>query len=195
MAAKGAELTRGGNWFRAGAHRGERAGRRVSPQPAAPSQDPGSIHQGAHWACSGARGARGVGTGTRACVAVLDAARTPQCRDLSHSTAGLARSSHRERPGALMVDTAAAGGRRWQEQWRFRYPSGAKRGGRAAAEAPGKCPSSANLAGGRVLLRPGWLAALAYQSHGCLAGRAARDPEWGLGRGFLEDPGSQACSI
>lgn len=140
MAAKGAELTRGVNWS-AGAHQGKGAGRRANLHPAAPSQESESSHQEAHGACSGARGSRGVGTGTRACVAVLDAARTTQCRDLSHSTAGLARSSRRERLGGLIVDTAAAGGRRRQEQWRFRYPSGAQREGTAAAEAPDKYPS------------------------------------------------------
>lgn len=139
MAEKGAELTRGVNWS-AGAHQGKGAGRRANLHPAAPSQEAGGSHQEAHGASSGARGARGVGAGTRACVAVSDAARTTQCRDLSHSTAGLSRSSYRERPERLIIDTAAAGGRRQQEQWRFRYPSGAKREGTAAAEAPDKCP-------------------------------------------------------
>lgn len=53
MAAKGAELTRGGSWFQAIAHLGERAGKRVSPYPAAPSQNPGSIHQEANGAYKG----------------------------------------------------------------------------------------------------------------------------------------------
>lgn len=138
------------------AHRGERAGRRVSPHPGSPP--PGSRK---HPPGSSRDLQRGVGTGTRTCVAGSDAARTPRCRDLSHSTAGLARSSPREQPGALMVDTAAAGGSRRQELWRFRYPSGAEREGRAAAQAPGKCtqlclstrrprPSVSRLAG-----RPG----------------------------------------
>ena len=121
--------------FSTRAHRGERACRLVSPHPGSPP--PGSRK---HPPGSSRGLQRGVGTGTRTCFAGSDAARTPRCRDLSHSTAGLARSSPRERPGALMVDTAAAGGRRRQELWRFRYPSGAERGGRAAAQAPGKCP-------------------------------------------------------
>lgn len=93
--------------FRTRAHRGERAGRRVSPHPGSPP--PGFKK---HPSGSSLGLQRGVGTGTRTCVACSDAARTPRCRDLSHSTAGLARSSPRERPGALMVDTAAAGGKR-----------------------------------------------------------------------------------
>ncbi|XP_049977912.1 uncharacterized protein [Alexandromys fortis] len=117
--------------FSTRAHRGERACRLVSPHPGSPP--PGSRK---HPPGSSRGLQRGVGTGTRTCFAGSDAARTPRCRDLSHSTAGLARSSPRERPGALMVDTAAAGGRRRQELWRFRYPSGAERGGRAAAQAP-----------------------------------------------------------
>lgn len=178
MAAKGAELSRGVNWS-AGAHQGKGAGRRANLHPTAPSQESGVSHQEAHGAYSWARGARGVGTGARACVAFLDAARTTLCRDLSHSTAGLARGSGRERPGGLIIDTAAAGGRRRQERWQFRYPSGAKRKGTAAAEAPDTPPTplSANRPGSCVLLRPGWPAALAYWSLGCLRGRAALDPE------------------
>lgn len=45
-----------------------------------------------------------------------------------------------------------------------------------------------------VLQRPSWPAALAYLRRGCLAGRAALNPELELGRGFDEDLGSWACS-
>lgn len=142
----------------------ELAGRRANLHPVAPSQESGGSHQEAHGSCSRVRGARGVGTGTRACVAFSDAVRTTQCRDLSHSTAGLARGSCREPPGGLIIDTAAAGGRRRQEQWRFRYPSGAKLEGTVAAEAPDKylppfCESTRRLrpSASRLASRPGLL--------------------------------------
>lgn len=110
---------------------------------------------------------------TRACVAVSDAVRI-QCRD--HSTAGLARSSLRERPGGLIVDAAAAGGRRRQARWRSRYLSGTKREGTAAAEALGKSPPPplpARLCESTRRLRP---------SASPLAGRPGLRESWVPGR-------------
>lgn len=156
----------------------ELAGRRANLHPVAPSQESGGSHQEAHGSCSRVRGARGVGTGTRACVAFSDAVRTTQCRDLSHSTAGLARGSRRERPGGLIIDTAAAGGRRRQERWRFRYPRGAKREGTAAAEAPDKYPPTpaTPFCESTRRLRPSasWLAGLPGLLESWVPGRQGR---------------------
>lgn len=145
MAAKGAELTRESIGPQEPTKGEELAGvQTCTLQPPAGSQEAATRKltrpaggEGRSWR-SWRSWCPGRWHSTRACVAVSDAVRRIQCRD--HSTAGLARSSLRERPGGLIVDAAAAGGRWRQARWRSRYLSGTKREGTAAAEAPGKSP-------------------------------------------------------